>query len=107
LEKEKRWLGGNQVDESCPRCPGFLCEHQAGASRDQARWQCKSKIKAGAPEVGERLKLTQVGTVKDLLRVNLRDTVVSVWHENIRLVSDTSFFMVQKETSRKSKRVKA
>ena len=53
----------------------------------------KSKIKTGAHEVGERLKLTQVGTIKDLIKVNLRETVVLVWHENIRLLDDDSFFM--------------
>ena len=70
----------------------------------------KSKIKTGAHEVGERLKLTQVGTIKDLLKVNLRETVVLVWHENIRLLDDDSFFMAQKEISnskKSSKRVKA
>jgi len=63
----------------------------------------KSKIKTGAHEVGERLKLIQVGTVKDLLKVNLRQTVVLVWHENIRLVNDTTFFMAQKENAKKKK----
>jgi hypothetical protein len=57
----------------------------------------KSKIKNGdGADVGERLRLSQVGTVKDLLKLNLRDTVVLVWHENVRLVSDGSYFMAQK-----------
>jgi hypothetical protein len=52
---------------------------------------------------GERVKLTQVKTVGALCKINFSNTTVLVWHQNVRLTNDLTFFPVSKKKVAKAK----
>jgi hypothetical protein len=53
-------------------------------------------------DVGERIIYTQVATVDDLLKMDLAAKIVLVWHENVRLTTDPSYFAATKKKTSKS-----
>jgi len=66
----------------------------------------KAKIKDYDPASGadetERVTLTRVGTVADLCKIkDFQKVIVLVWHENVRLTNDMTYFPATKKKATK------
>ena len=82
------------VAKAIPKAPASTKNVQLGAICIKV--DGKAAVRKGKNSVvGERLKLTWVGTVHALCKINLKEHMVLVWHENVRLLNDKDFFQVQ------------